>query len=119
MLQLNYPPLIGLYICDVFLSVIGLVDNLLPAFGKLSFPSAVPFGFVLPPRITGATSFVGPVPNFDLSALCNHRLIASWTLAGKIGLGLLALLIEECKFHIRILFITVSWSVISQIPCGA
>lgn len=100
MLKLDYPPLIGLNICNVFLSVIGLEDNLLPAFGKPSFPSAVPFGFVLPPGITSAPSFVGPVPDIDFSALCNHRLIASWTLAGKIGLGLLALSVYESKFHV-------------------
>jgi len=82
MLELDHPSLICLYIRYVLLSTVGLVDNLLPAFGKLSFPGAVPLGFVFPPRITGATSFVGPVPNLDFSALPNHRLIARWTLAG-------------------------------------
>ena len=47
MLELDHPPLICLYIRYVFLSTIGIVmDSLLPVFGKLSFPSAVPFGFV-------------------------------------------------------------------------
>ena len=82
MLELDHPPLICLYIRYVFLATIGSVDNLLPIFGKFSFPSAVPFGFVFPPRITGPTSYVSPVPNLDLSALRNRRLIANWTLAG-------------------------------------
>jgi hypothetical protein len=56
------------------------------------------------------------VPNFYFSAFCNHRLTASWTLAGKIGLGLLALPIEESKFHIRMSFITGSHLVVSQRP---
>ncbi len=99
MLKFNYPPLIGLYICYVFLSVIGLVDNFLPAVGKLSFPSAVPFGFVLPPGIACATSFVGPVPDFDFSALWNHRLTASWTVAEQIGLRLFALSFDDSKFQ--------------------
>jgi hypothetical protein len=82
MLELDHPPLICLYIRYVFFATIGSVDNLLPIFGKFSFPSAMPVGFVFPPRITGTTSFVGPVPNLDLSALCNRRLIANLTLAG-------------------------------------
>ena len=59
MLELDHPPLICRYIPYMFLSTIGWMDNLLPGFGKLSFPSSVPFGFVFPPRITGATSFMG------------------------------------------------------------
>lgn len=99
MLKLNYPPLIGFHICDVFVSAITLVDNLLPTIGKLSFPSSVPFGFVLPPRITSTSSLMGSVPDLDFSALCDHGLIASWTLATKTRLGLLALPIDEGKFH--------------------
>jgi hypothetical protein len=83
----------------VFLSGIGSVNNLMPAFRKIIFPSAMPFGFVLPPKITSATTFVGPVPHLDFSALCYQRLIASWALTGKIWLGLFALPIDECKFH--------------------
>jgi hypothetical protein len=46
MLELDHPPAIGLNIRYVFLSTIGPIYNLLPIFGKFSFPSAVPFGFV-------------------------------------------------------------------------
>src|SRR5690606_26784404 len=101
MLKLDHPTLIGLYICDVLLSVIGFMDNLLPAFWKLPFPSAVPFGFVFPPSITSAMSFMGPVPNLDFSAFCNHHFSASRTLAGKIWLGFLALPVYQSKFHIQ------------------
>lgn len=81
MLELDHPAVIGLYIRYVFLAAIGLVDDLLPAFRKLSFPRAMPLGFVFPPWITSATSLVGPVPYVDFTALCNHRLSANRTRA--------------------------------------
>lgn len=80
MLELDYPSMIGSYICDVFLTVFSPMDKLLPVDRELSFPIAVPFSFVLPPRVTEESSLMSPVRNSDLSALCNHRLVASWTL---------------------------------------
>ena len=81
MLELDYPAVIGLYICDVLLAVLSVVYKLLPFARKLSFPSAVPFAFVLPPRVTGVTPLVSPVPNLDFSTLCNHRVTVKRTLA--------------------------------------
>jgi hypothetical protein len=100
MLELNYPTVIGLHICDVLLTILASVDKLLPGDGKLLFPSAVPFSFVLPPGVTGASSLVSPVPHPDFSALCDHRMTASRTLAAKIGLSLCALSIDDSKSHI-------------------
>jgi hypothetical protein len=101
MLKLKYPSLISHYISYVLFSVIGLVDNLLPAFGKLSFPRAMPFSFWFPPTITDAAAFVGPVPNLDFSALGYDWVIANRTLPWKIGLSFLAFSIYERKFHIN------------------
>jgi len=75
------------------------MGKLLPSGRKLFFPRAVPFNFVLPPRVTGVTPFVSPVPNPRLSALCDHRVTASLARARKIGLSLSALFIDESKFH--------------------
>src|SRR6185295_18780128 len=50
-LELNHPTTIGLHVCDVSFTVSGRVDDLLPISGELVFPSAVPFRFILPPRI--------------------------------------------------------------------
>lgn len=72
--------LIGLHICDVLLTVFGLVDNFLPFDGKLAFPGTVPFGFILPPGVADAFALVSPVPDFDLSALCHHGGSAAGTL---------------------------------------
>jgi hypothetical protein len=99
MLEFNYPTVIGLHICDMLLAILTSVDDLLPGHGKLPFPSAVPFSFVLPPRVTGAASLVSPVPHPDFSTLCDHRMIASGTLAAKIGLSFFALSIDEGKSH--------------------
>src|SRR6266853_3383375 len=80
-LELDYPTSICLHICDVLFTGFCLVDNLLPVDRKLSFPNAVPFCFLLPPRVAEAASLVSPMPNPDFSALGNHRVIASRTLA--------------------------------------
>lgn len=82
MLELDYPSLVSLYISYVPLSTIGVVDNLLPAFGEMPLPRAMPFSFVFPPKITDAKVLVSPVPNIDFTAPCNHGLIANWTFAG-------------------------------------
>src|SRR5437762_188016 len=76
-----------------------MVDNFLALSGKLVFPSAVPFRFILPPRIAKPTSFVSPVPNASFSALGDHVASAEATLARKIGLSFLAFSVYESKFH--------------------
>src|SRR3989442_11130232 len=80
-----------------------MVDNFLALSGKLVFPSAVPFRFILPPRIAKPTSFVSPVPNASFSALGNHGTSAEATLARKIAPSLLALSVYECEFHILVM----------------
>jgi len=102
-LELDYPTSICLHICDVLFTGFCLVDNLLPVDRKLSFPNAVPFRFLLPPRVAEAASLVSPMPNPDFSALGNHRVIANRTLAQKIGLSFLALSVDECEFHILVM----------------
>jgi hypothetical protein len=52
MLELNYPSMLGLNICDVFCSVVGWVNNFLPSIGEFLLACAVPFAFVLTPRVT-------------------------------------------------------------------
>src|SRR5437867_5737691 len=96
----RYPAPLGLHVCDVSFAVFGMVDNFLALSGKLVFPSAVPFRFILPPRIAKPTSFVSPVPNASFSALGNHGTSAETTLARKIGLSFLALSVYESKFHV-------------------
>ena len=81
MLELDYPTTICLHVCDVSFTVSGSVDDLLPISGKLVFPIAVPFRFILPPRIAKETTFVSPVPNPDFAAPCNHGSSADATLA--------------------------------------
>ena len=65
-LKLNCPAICGLHVCDVSLTVVGVLDNLLPIFGKLILPVAVPWGFILPPRITIAGRLMSPVPSMCL-----------------------------------------------------
>ena len=62
-------------------TVLGVADDLLRIKGKLVFPSTVPLGFILPPRVAKAAPFVSPVPNPDFSAPCNHLSSANRTLA--------------------------------------
>jgi hypothetical protein len=103
MLKLDYPTTLGPDICDVINAVIGWVNNLLPGIRKLCFPIAMPFAFVLPPRITESLSLVSPVPDSDFSALCNHRAITSRTHSGVTGLRFLALPVDHSKLHIRLM----------------
>lgn len=105
MLKFDYPSVRGLNIRNVAFTVPGMTDPLLPITRKMVFPRAMPFGFVFPPRITSATPLVGPVPNLQFSALCDHRLIASWAIAGQIGLRLLALPINERELHVRVVYL--------------
>jgi hypothetical protein len=81
MLEFEYPTTICLHVRDVALTVLAIVDDLLPISGELVFPSTVPLRFILLPRIAMATPFVSPVPNPDFTAPCNHRLSAARTLA--------------------------------------
>ena len=81
MLKLDYPIMICLHVSDVSSTVSDRVDDLLPISRKLVFPIAVPFRFILPPRIAKETTFVSPVPNPDFAAPCNHGSSAALTLA--------------------------------------
>jgi hypothetical protein len=68
MLKLMCPSLVDLYVCYVYFSSFGLVNNVLPALGKTAFPGAVLFALVSPPRITGAAAFVGPAAGLEFAA---------------------------------------------------
>jgi hypothetical protein len=80
-LELDCPAITGLNICAVSLTVVGIVDDLLPLTRKLVFPIAMPFRFALPPRIASTFPFMSPVPDSDWSALRNHGISAARTLA--------------------------------------
>src|SRR6267154_2799091 len=99
MLEFDYPPMLGLNVCNVLGAVVGVVNNFLPSIGEFRLPFAVPFCFVFPPRVAAATSLVSPMPNPFFSALGNHRVIANRTLAGKFGPSFLALSIDEREFR--------------------
>ena len=99
--------MLGLDICNVLGAVGGLVNNFLPSIREFRLPFEVPFCFVFPPRVVaGATSLVSPMPNPDFSAPGDHRVIANWTLACKIGASFLALPIDEREFHILIIAVS-------------
>ncbi|OGR53354.1 MAG: hypothetical protein A2049_08055 [Elusimicrobia bacterium GWA2_62_23] len=100
MLKLKHPPLICFYVSNMFFSVMALVNNLLPLRGKMSFPGAMPFSFILPPRITRAPPLMGPVPNPDFPALCQHWMPAGRAGSKKIWLSFLTLFIYKGEFHI-------------------
>jgi hypothetical protein len=52
------------------------VDSLLPVFGKVVLPSPMPFCFRFPPTVASKGSSMRPMPDSDLPALCDHRIIA-------------------------------------------
>lgn len=81
MLELYHPTTRGFHVCDMTFTGLGMLDNLLPVSWKLVFPGAMPFRFVLPPRIANATLLMSPVANPDFSAPCNHQSSAARTLA--------------------------------------
>jgi len=88
-LELNHPTITGLHVCDVSFTVSGKVDDLLPVSGKLVFQAgAIPFHS--PPRIAKATPFVSQCQSRTSPHLAIIGLPRR-TLAGKIGLSLLAL----------------------------
>lgn len=101
MLKFDYPAVIGLYICDVLLAILGLVDNLLPIDREFILPRLVPFGFVFPPGVTHATSMMSPVPILDFATFRHHRTIASRADACKAGLGLSPLSVHDSNFHVQ------------------
>jgi hypothetical protein len=80
-LELDHPTTRGFHVCDMTFTGLGVLDILLPISRKLVFPGAMPFRFVLPPRIANATLFMSPVANPDFSAPCNHQTSADWTFA--------------------------------------
>src|SRR5271168_4413067 len=100
MLELDYPPMFGLNIRDVLGAVVGQMNNFLPSIREFRLPCAVPLAFVLPPPVTYVHSPMSPVPNSEVPALCNHRMIASRTLTQETALSFLALSIDESKFHV-------------------
>jgi hypothetical protein len=88
-LELNYPTIRGLHICDVSFPIFGVVNDFLPISRKVILPCTVPRCLVLPPRIAELLSLVSPVRKPDLSALRDHRVAAARTLPRKTGLSLL------------------------------
>ena len=81
MLELDYPTMIGLHICNMFLSVLGLVVNFPPLAGELVLPIAVPFGLGFPPEVAVTSAKMGPMPDPDISTFRHHSGTANWTFA--------------------------------------
>jgi hypothetical protein len=75
------------------------VDDLMPVSGKVSFPNAVPFCFALPPRVADAASLMSLVPDFDFSALGDHREVASRAPARKTRFSFVALPVDGRELH--------------------
>lgn len=98
-LKLDDPAPFSANIGNVPGAVGGTVEVLLPVFREVILPGAVPLGFVFPPRIAVATDLVGPVPDAGFAALCEYRIAAPGTIAGVVGLGLLAASFDESEFH--------------------
>lgn len=84
-LELDYPLIDRLYVGNVPLSVVRVLDNLLPIVRELAFPNAMPFCLILLPRIAVAAASMCPMPNADFSALCNLTASARSGLATPTG----------------------------------
>ena len=101
MLELDYPTMIGLHVCNVLFPVLGLVGNFLPLAGELVLPIAVPFSLGLPPEVAVTFSKMGPMPDPYISTFRHHSGTATWTFPGKAQRRFSALSINECKFHFQ------------------
>ena len=101
MLELDYPTMIGLHICNVLFSVLGLVDKFPPLAGELVLPIAVPFGLGFPPDVAVTSFKMSPMPDPDISTSRHHSRTAKWTFARKTRFGFSALSVNECKFHFQ------------------
>jgi hypothetical protein len=98
-LKLDDAAMRRLHIGDVLLPILGPMNDLLPFGGKFVFPSAMPFGLVLPPWIALADSVMGPMPHSAFPTFRHHLGAASRAFATKTRFGFTAESFNKCKFH--------------------
>lgn len=100
-LHLDIYPGRRLNISSVYFSVRSGVDNLATTFGKARLPRAMPWGFVLPPRIAVLKSFMRPVMHNARSAFCDGRSFAHLANAPPLTECLSSLTIHHCILQLR------------------
>jgi hypothetical protein len=76
------------------------MDYLLPVFGKLVFPGAMPFRFRFPPRVAGTDSPMRPMVYSLLPALCDHRIAANAAFAREAWLSFSTFSFNDSEFHL-------------------
>ena len=84
-LELYHPFANCFHISNVLFTLFGFVDYLLPFFGEMPFPYAVPLAFILPPGVAGEASSVGLVMHADFPTLREHWMTANWALPEQPG----------------------------------
>jgi hypothetical protein len=73
MLKLKNYSIFSLHVRDMLFTAFRQMNYLLPLFGKLAFPSAMPRCFRLPPMVLAdAASLIRPTPYSDIPTLCDH-----------------------------------------------
>lgn len=82
-LKLHYVALVSLHIGDMFLVIFCAMDKFLPFLGEVTFPRAVPFSFVFPPRIAVPCFMMRPVLNFNVATLGDNGTVAAGAFAGQ------------------------------------
>jgi hypothetical protein len=101
MLKFENYSIFSLHVRDMLFSNFGPMNYLLPVFGKLAFPSAMPFCF-LPPRVAGETSTVRPMPFSNIPTFCDYGITANWACGRQASLRRASLFSDERKlqFHL-------------------
>lgn len=89
----------GLHIGDMFIAVRRDVNDLLPAYRKLVFPTPMPFGLRLPPWIADPNASVCPVPDPQVTTFGDDICAARGTCTCEARLGLAFLLIDVGELH--------------------
>jgi hypothetical protein len=83
-----------------------VVDNFLPGFGKVIFPSAMPFCLRFPPLVAGTGFQMCPMPDSVLPALCDHYVTAktAFTPEASLSCSTFSFNDGELEFHLAFPF---------------
>src|SRR5215471_1772667 len=76
------------------------MNYLLPVFGKVVFPSAMPFCFSFPPMVAATDSPMRPMVDSVFSAFCGHCIAANGALGREAGPSFSTFSSNDSKFHL-------------------
>ena len=99
MLKFNNYSFFSFHVRDMLFTSFRPMNYLLPPFGELAFPRAMPWCFRLPPMVASPTSPMRPMPYSHIPTFSDYGSAANGTYGRQASLSFATLFSNDGKLH--------------------